>query len=211
MIKSKPTVNFPIFSSPLFITQLEDLSICEEIDKTLNEIKTTSGFYSHSNHHWQSDDLLQNDIRFNNIKNFFLEQMNMMFNCYHIKRDSIYINNMWGNISDGRNIHPIHIHQNSYFSGILYVNMPKGAGDIRFHCPTMTNVMIRPEFNDYNHYNSATYNLTPQTGNVVFFPSWLPHSVRESSYDFSGQRITLAFTCMFSANVVDRTTNIKYI
>jgi uncharacterized protein (TIGR02466 family) len=212
MILSKPTIHFPIFSSPLFITQLEDLSICEEISKILNDLKPMSGFYSHANQSsWQSDDQLQSDVRFNNITNFFLEQMNSMFDCYSIKRDNIYINNMWGNISDGRTAHGIHIHQNSYFSGILYVNMPKGAGNTRFHCPIMSNALIRPEFNDYNHYNSATYNLTPQTGNVVLFPSWLPHSVTESSYDFEGQRITLAFTCMFRADVSDRTTNIKYI
>jgi uncharacterized protein (TIGR02466 family) len=137
--------------------------------------------------------------------------MNAMFDCYDVKRDSIYINNMWGNISDGRSAHPIHIHQNSYFSGILYLNMPEGAGDTKFHCPIMTSVMIRPEFNNYNNYNSATYNIKPKTGNVVFFPSWIPHSVEESSYDFQEERITLAFTCMFRADVKEHTTNIKYI
>jgi uncharacterized protein (TIGR02466 family) len=200
-----------IFVTPLVTYDLSDIGICDVIETLAKELRS-AGTGMEKNNHWQSDGNLQEQPELKELCNSILEESSSIFDLFGVKRDSHYINNMWVNIGVHGHHHEYHIHPNSYLSGILYVKTPILCGDTLFHNPTTHNNMIQPDFNHYDKMNTGKWVMKPEKGKIVFFPSWIPHSVRQG-YDLQDneERITLAFTLMFRSDVKRFTTNIKYI
>lgn len=97
-----------------------------------------------------------------------------------------------------------HTHPMASWSGVYCVNPGKNPGDrpesgvLRFHNPhhysnnflDAGNSRLRPPF----HHGSWSFNL--QAGQLILFPSWLPHEVLPFYGD--DERITVAFNCWFA-------------
>lgn len=83
--------------------------------------------------------------------------------------------------SPGEGTHQ-HAHPNSIVSGVWYFDMPDGKGNIRFHRHKADHGIfeMRPEvkFSDNMPYWAWDWHeVTPSTGDLVLFPSYLRHSV----------------------------------
>ena len=99
---------------------------------------------------------------------------------------------------------PWHIHSPSHFSFIYYLNIPDNSHMIQFsnqHTPNsvfsgiFNNDCDYEDFNmvsEYNDLNCEFYYLHPQEGNIILFPSKLPHSTKSISNDFSGERLGIS-------------------
>jgi uncharacterized protein (TIGR02466 family) len=200
-----------IFVTPLITYELSDITICDRVE-TLAKEQRALGTGMEKKNHWQSEGNIQEFSEIKDLCDSILEEGEFLFDLLGVKRDSHYINNMWVNIGVQGHHHEYHIHPNSYLSGILYVKTPILCGDTLFHNPATHNIMIQPEFNNYDKINAGKWTVTPERGKIVFFPSWIPHSVRQG-HDFqeNEERITLAFTMMFRSKVKRFTTNIEYI
>lgn len=81
------------------------------------------------------------------------------------------LDSLWVNLLKGGGHHSGHIHPHSILSGTLYVEVPKGAGAIRFEDPRLAMMMAAPARPDM----FAT--VQPRPGLLLLWESWLRHEV----------------------------------
>lgn len=88
---------------------------------------------------------------------------------------------------------PVHHHKNSVISGIVYIEVNEESGEISFYNnnTTLFHSTLEPEFWEYNKLNSSSFNIKPETGDILIFPSHLQHSVGRN--DINKERYALAF------------------
>lgn len=87
-----------------------------------------------------------------------------------------------------------HIHQNSIFSGILYLDVDEKSGNIIFEKNNRDNIahnFFAFDFKEWNKYNCMSWSISPKNNDLLFFPSNLHHSITRSQSN--NPRYVLAF------------------
>lgn len=99
---------------------------------------------------------------------------------------------------------PIHIHSPSHISFIYYLNIPDNSHSIQFSNHNTPNSIFTGIFcndsdgdnlnmvKEYNDLNCEIFYILPQEGNVILFPSRLPHSTKSVSDEFKGERLGIS-------------------
>ena len=105
------------------------------------------------------------------------------------QKTDCYITQSWLNYTETNGYHHIHNHPNSYLSGVLYFNGDKEYDKIHFSKNDYNQIQIGTD--KYNRFNSSSWFVPVQTGQVVIFPSHLHHMVSPKQGD--NLRISLAF------------------
>ena len=105
--------------------------------------------------------------------------------------NKIDITSAWSIINKKNASNERHIHSNSYISAVYYVSAPKNCGDILFHDPREARIIRKPNTIKGNKLNAEVVNITPQSGLLVLFPSYLYHSVAKNNSD--EERIIISF------------------
>lgn len=71
-----------------------------------------------------------------------------------------------------------HAHWNSFFSGVLYLDMGDESAPIEFHRPTSSSAEIHPGSPvEWNTHNCQIWRVQPRKGMLIFFPSYLQHRI----------------------------------
>ena len=108
----------------------------------------------------------------------------------YIKKEFNYINperrlvlkNYWANVQEKRESSTLHDHydpcEKLSLSGVYYVQLLEGAGNLVFNIPE-------------NQYNKIRFQITPMVGQYFLFPSWLEHFVTKNYSE--DQRISISF------------------
>jgi uncharacterized protein (TIGR02466 family) len=94
-----------------------------------------------------------------------------------------------------------HLHTNSMFSGILYINVDDTSGNLSFHKGERVTIFppqMDYEFKNKNSLNASIWTFTPKIGDLLIFPSILVHSVDENLSHID--RYCLAFNFMLEGN-----------
>ena len=91
-----------------------------------------------------------------------------------------------------------HSHPNSILSGVLYLDVPEGSGEIQFYKPENYHNWINTDtlrfmVNEWHEYNCDAWSIPPKAGQLFIFPSHLKHSVYINETKES--RWSLAFDC----------------
>lgn len=95
------------------------------------------------------------------------------------------LDSLWVNLLKSRGHHSGHIHPHSILSGTLYVEVPKGAGPIRFEDPRLAMMMAAPR-------RPETFiAVEPRAGLLLMWESWLRHEVLAGSGN--GERLSISF------------------
>jgi uncharacterized protein (TIGR02466 family) len=193
MIKSE--IN-SIFPTPIYISKLNrELTNTELsfIDKTKLDV------YKNENNTTSNDSYILNHKKFKSLK----EQLNLIVQDYFQKvissTDAItpYITQSWLNYTEKNQYHFKHAHSNSLVSGVFYINCDEKFDKIKFFNDKY--LTIRPKVKDWNIWNSETWWFTVKTGDVILFPSSLPHMVDTKQGD--NTRISLAFNVFIKGTV----------
>jgi len=100
------------------------------------------------------------------------------------------ITECWVNVYGQGDSQEAHNHSNSVISGIYYVAVPEGCGELLFHSP-MSDSMLEPPTTAPNNINTPMVALKPKAGEMVMFRSWLRHSVKPTRG--KEERISIAF------------------
>ena len=132
------------------------------------------------------------------------------------RKHKFRINTSWMNQYLDTDFSGEHYHSNSLISGVLYLSDVADTGDIVFHKDKhWTNVfpdVVRIDYNfnpdKFNVFNAEGWSLRPKKWDVVFFPSWLTHSVQPNKSNPKKERYSLAFNTWVSGQVGDGTSTL---
>lgn len=102
---------------------------------------------------------------------------------------TIRITQSWFNYSKPGQFHHKHAHPNSYLSGVFYVQADKGSDKIFFYKDGYQQIKLLVD--NFNVFNSDSWWLPVETGDLVIFPSSLTHMVEPVTSEQT--RISLAF------------------
>ena len=99
----------------------------------------------------------------------------------------------------------MHTHSGSIFSGVFYIKVPDRCGRLVLEDPS---AQLMQSFLKYwhlevewNQYTSMVWNVSPDPGDLVIFPSWMSHYVEPNMSD--EDRISISFNTI----VEDATTS----
>lgn len=88
------------------------------------------------------------------------------------------LDSLWINILKPGGYHTAHIHPNSVISGTVYVEVPDGAGALKFEDPRLALMMAAPRKKERARpYNRQFHTAAPRPGVVILWESWLRHEV----------------------------------
>ena len=88
------------------------------------------------------------------------------------------LDSLWVNLLKSGGHHSSHLHPHSILSGTLYVEVPKGSGNIRFEDPRSGLMMAAPARRaDAPEALQPFATIAPRPGLLLLWESWLRHEV----------------------------------
>ena len=142
---------------------------------------------------WQSHDV---DPKTPELQELFtavnakLNELHRYFNFNESYRQSVV--EAWININNRGGFNYSHTHPGRFFSCVYYVKGGQNKGNIEFTTPivahgyTIHNEMV----SQFNAYTGNALALPAITGELIVFPSWLDHHVKQNNTD--EDRISIA-------------------
>jgi len=173
----------PLFGIPLYRNTRPELEGLTERVSNLEYERMAVGNGDISTTKW----LLEQES-FQDLRSLIMEEMNI-FTHYLLHMDPQKIQwrlqNSWAVRHNKGDWSQAHHHTNSVFSGVYYVRTNENSGNIVFtrtHDTVSTTTFDFP-YTNFNELNSKSFGITPQTGEIVMFPSHLMHSVDPNNSD----------------------------
>lgn len=115
----------------------------------------------------------------------------MKENCISMNYN-IVVTNLWLNEMDRRGRHLPHTHYGYTYSGVFYVDVPKGAEKIQFYDFLYgNNFQSISRVTKWIPSNSNIWFLEVEPGSILLFPANLKHGVKQT--EFEGIRRSIAF------------------
>ena len=104
----------------------------------------------------------------------------------------IALTSAWLNINDTRQcMNNEHIH-GDVFSGVFYLQAPKESGKLVLQNPAINKMWNGCALTaQKNQFTGESIRIEPVEGNIILFPSYLPHSVETNNHD--EERISISF------------------
>ena len=101
------------------------------------------------------------------------------------------LDSLWVNLLKGGGHHSAHIHPHSVLSGTFYVEVPPGAGAIRFEDPRLGLMMAAPQKRTGSEGSRGFVSVTPRPGQLLLWESWLRHEVLPGTA--KAERLSISF------------------
>ncbi len=109
----------------------------------------------------------------------------------------LVLDNLWINILEPGGAHTGHIHLHAAVSGTLYIETPDGAAPLKFEDPRLPLMMAAPPRKTRaKPENRRFVTVTPTSGTVLLWESWLRHEVPMNDAD--AERISISFNYRWS-------------
>jgi len=121
-------------------------------------------------------------------------------------KDKLFITQCWSNITKKGERHHEHTHPNSIISGVFYFQNNSKLPPIQFKRKDIREFSLDVE--KHNNFNSVTYLLPADSGELLLFPSTLAHSVLSNRSD--EDRISIAFNT-FSKGSLGSIESLTYL
>ena len=122
---------------------------------------------------------------------------------YDLSGRTVDMTDCWANVMPAGVVHSLHLHPASFISGTYYVEVPRGAGALKFEDPRLAAHMAAPPRRADAPESFHSFVSQPaRAGDVVLFESWLRHEVPPAR--FSGERISISFNYAWTSKGVAR-------
>ena len=110
---------------------------------------------------------------------------------WKIKDKNIRISEMWAIINKKDDFNVVHTHPNCYLSAAYYVKAKKNCGKFEVEHPNIAKRYFFPEIEKINELNLEVASIDIEEGDLLIFPSYLPHKVSQNNID--EDRIVISF------------------
>lgn len=149
---------------------------------------------------WHSHNNLHKDLKYDELTQYILALGATISDKLGYHDDYILrIGTMWSIINPKGSSNQSHVHPDSLWSGVYYVQAPEKCGNISFTDPRIASVMCQPKFQPGIKRPRSCWgkvNFTPRPGKMLMFPSWLYHAVAPNLTEAKGdasERIIISF------------------
>ena len=186
----------PIYSTPLWQSEYPDFE--ENKDSFLNAIKTfkeQNPTYEPNIAGYQSPPTLQSVVELHPLFEYICQMAFKAVADLDFTDCDVALTEAWVNINDSRqcmsteHIHGVH---GEIFSGVFYLQVPEGSGKISLSNPGINKMWGGCALAaQKNQFTGQNIRIEPIEGNILFFPSYLPHSVETNDHD--EERISISF------------------
>ena len=146
---------------------------------------------------WQSKDFRPD--AYAEMKPLHDKIMDQVDNCirdygYHEEHCYPIMENFWFNINKQGNTNSVHIHDNSFISGVYYVSARPEQGNINVYKNHMQDFIIASAapMKNYTPISASCIAYEPMSSKLILFPGWLPHGVERHKTD--EDRVSVSFT-----------------
>ena len=190
----------PLFSSPVYISKLNRVFSKKELKFFNSSLKKENN----TGNKGSKEKNILNNINLINLKKDILNHV------YHYCNEILltenikpYISLSWLNWTKENEYHHIHAHQNSFLSGVFYINAKKDIDNITFFKREYE--IFNYKRKDYNFFNSLSWKVLVETYNIVIFPSNLIHEVEIKKEN--NERCSLAFNIFIKGTLGSKETS----
>jgi len=189
-----------LFPEPVYFSKLERALTKKEL-KMVDEYKKKT--YSNVSNTTSNDNYVLENKTLKNLKKDLNKKVVDYFNEVICTSNSIvpYITQSWINYTETNQSHHHHSHFNSYISGVFYIDAQKEVDSITFYKPH-TDETIKLDVTKYNIFNSSSWGLPVETGNIFLFRSSLRHGV--DTKKGTNTRISLSFNTFIKGALGDK-------
>ena len=104
----------------------------------------------------------------------------------------IALTSAWLNVNDSRQcMNAEHVH-GDVFSGVFYLQAPEGSGKLSLVNPGINKLWSGCHLaSQKNQFTGESIRIEPVEGDIILFPSYIPHSVETNNHD--EERISISF------------------
>ena len=187
-----------LFPDPILKYKLDDYKIFnKDLEKYIYKLyeKDTKGIERSNRGGWHSKNFNlseENSIQ----KKFAIKIQEYILDCFQnmgwkIKDKNIRIKEMWAIINGKENFNVIHTHPNCYLSSAYYVKASKNCGGFIAENPNIAKRYAFPQIANRNELNVEAARIEVEEGDLLLFPSYLPHKVGKN--ESGNDRIVISF------------------
>ncbi|MEO1733543.1 MAG: TIGR02466 family protein, partial [Pseudomonadota bacterium] len=157
-----------------------------------SNFKSLGGWHSQNNLH-KEDAFKKLTDRVNTLANGIGDDLG------YATDQELKITTMWSITNPPGSSNRAHVHPGALWSGVYYVHAPENSGKIEFIEPRTMHLMGQPVFKAKSKRKTECWTkvkVTPKAGKVLFFPSWLYHSVEPNLSEEEGSaadRVIISF------------------
>ncbi len=178
---------------PIFPCAVLSANIGRDLtDEEISAAKHLSAQVRESDGNYQTLNTKVLDLpQFSDISLFINQAVNNYVQQVIAPRDDVkfYITQSWLNYTPPGQFHHKHAHPNSILSGVFYFNADKGFDIIQFEQKDYERIYLVSKKS--NMFNAKTVTVNVGTGDLLLFPSQIPHHVPKTAS--SDTRVSLAF------------------
>lgn len=161
---------FTLFPVPLFKANFGST------EEELKLIKTLAYEYQPNNGNQRSKNSYLLALKgMEKLSVFIAAQLKMYAQQILATPETLLVTQSWANRNPQGSTHHEHIHPNSIVSGVLYLDKSNNLPPIQFSRDQF--MPIRLKSTKMNYFNSTSFLMRPEEGNLILFPSTLRHSV----------------------------------
>jgi uncharacterized protein (TIGR02466 family) len=148
-----------------------------------------------------ADNYLMKNKVMADINNELLFALNHYMDKIIVPKDDVkpYITQSWLNWTEKGQFHHRHAHQNSYLSGVLYINTDEEKDKIIFFNDGYEKIHVYSK--EWNLFNSKSWFFNVKPGDIIVFPSHLQHMVEPTTSDET--RVSLSFNTFLRGKIGD--------
>lgn len=182
----------PLFSTPVHVTSIKISDELKNIVKSYEyeRMPNHTGWYTKNKY-------ILNDPAFSDLKKELLDKFNnFVYNTLNVQPNiNFKLLTSWAVKMSPKDWGQRHSHPNSMLSGVVYIETDQESGSIVFHRDnsqkTIFPDVLSIEFTQWNPLNSRAWSYKPNVGDILFFPSFLEHSMETNNSTID--RYSLAF------------------
>ena len=194
----KDVETLKLFADPVFKYKFEGF---EELNKELSDYiyklreDDKEGLKRSNKGGWHSQNFQLTDTNSIQYK-FGVKLQKYIVNAFQnfgwkIENKNIRISEMWAIINKKDDFNVLHTHPNCYLSSAYYVKAEKNCGKFEIENPNIAKRYSFPEIAFTNELNLEVASIDVSEGDLLLFPSYLPHKVGRNESD--EDRIVISF------------------
>lgn len=186
----------PIYSVPLWQSEYPDFKEHKELFlSAVKKYKKENPPVGNSKSNvfgYQSPETLHHVEEFMPLFEYICQMAHKAVSDLNFIECDVAITSAWVNVNDTRQcMNAEHVH-GQVFAGVFYLSVPKESGKLCIMNPGLNRLWKGSQLTDQkNQFTAEQIKIEPEEGNVIIFPSYIPHSVETNNHD--EERISISF------------------